>query len=215
MFIRAHSCFPRPLLRAVVVAVVAACSLSIAACHTSPAGPPHTATSASAVAQPSRTPSGASPRSYAVLSVRESCDLLDLDALTTALGPDAGPLTQPHEQRNSVASFVRCDRQYGVPATRSLVSLHAMVATSGSAQLIYDGTRAADAKAYSIAEVPGLAQSAYLRSDPQTGVHLSLYDGNLYLRVSINQIVRQRIPAATTSELLTAVARHVMAAMAA
>ena len=34
-----------------------------------------------------------------------------------------------------------------------------------------------------VADVPGLGYGAYTRIDPETGPHLTLYDGNLYLEI--------------------------------
>jgi hypothetical protein len=185
----------------------------LAGCH---ASPPVAASSSSVAAQPSVVPSTSSTHTYTYKSKQQGCDLLDLDQLTAALGNEAGSLTQPHYQETSVAYFARCDKQYGAPATRSLVSIQIMVVKSGSAQFFYDGLHTADAKTNTLSDVPGLAaQGAYAYTDPETGPHLTLYDGNLYLRISIKQIVAQRVPASTITDLMTAIARNSMSAMAA
>lgn len=213
----ARLCVPgRRPLRAAAIATAAAGMLAISACHASPPRPPTSASSAGVTAPPSIVPSTSSTHTYTYRSKQQGCDLLDLDQLTAALGNDSGSLTQPHYQETSVAYFARCDKQYGPPATRSLVSIQIMVVKTGSAQFFYDGLHTADAKTNTLSDVPGLAaQGAYAYTDPETGPHLTLYDGNLYLRISIKQIVAQHVAPNTIADLMTAIARNSMSAMAA
>jgi hypothetical protein len=205
-------------LRAALLTLVAeiACALAISACHASRPSPPDSTRSATVSTPSPVAPSTSSTHTYTYKSKQQGCDLLDLRALSAALGNDAGPLEHPHYEETAVAYFARCDRQYGPPGARSLVSIQIMVVKSGTAQFLYDGMRAGDAKATTISDTPGLAaQGAYTWTDPQTGPHLTMYDGNLYLRISISQIVRQGPSAATVTELMTAIARNSMSAMAA
>ncbi|RZU48719.1 hypothetical protein EV385_0437 [Krasilnikovia cinnamomea] len=77
-----------------------------------------------------------------------------------------------------------------------------------STEPIYQRMRGAAAKQFSITEVSGIGQGAYLYDDPQLGPHLATYDGNLNLEISL--IPRGgTVPDATT--LLTQVATGTLA----
>ena len=196
----------------------------VAACGTSPSSTARATPSASAsahppsIAPPSTTTSTSSTHTYTYRSTKNGCDLIQLDSLSAALGDDAGNLTNPHYQKTSVASFARCDRQYGAPGSRSLVGIQVMVGNPGTASAVADfwnGMRAADAKDYTLTADPGLAaQGAYGWADKQIGPHLTVYDGNLYLRISINQVTHQGVPATQVTELLNEIARNAMSTMA-
>jgi hypothetical protein len=203
----------RPALRAGFLAVAAGVVLAVSACHASPESPPATPPSASS--GPSSGPSTSRTHTYRYTSTQRGCDLLHLHALTAALGDDAGNLVPANYEETSVAYFARCDKQYGPPGDRSLASIQIMVVKDGDAQFFYDGLHQQDTKNYTIAEIPGIAAAAYTFTDPQTGPHLTLYDGNCYLRVSINQIVHHSVSSSTVTGLMTDIARNALAAMAA
>lgn len=204
------------------VCVLAAASAFLAACGTGSHSAPRATPPASASAHP---PSIAPPstgtsstHTYTYRSTTKGCDLIQLDSLSAALGDDAGNLANPHYEKTSVASFARCDRQYGAPGARSLVDIQVMVGNPGTASAVaafWNGMRTADAKDHTLTADPELAaQGAYGWTDDQIGPHLTVYDGNLYLRISINQITRQSVPAPQVTELLNEVARNAMSTMA-
>jgi hypothetical protein len=202
--------------RAAFLAIAAAVVLAVSACHASPESPAATAPSATPALSsgPPSGPSTSSTHIYRYTSTQRGCDLLNLDAVPTALGDDAGNLVSPNYEETSVAYFARCDRQYGAPGDRSLASIQIMVVKDGDAQFFYDGLHKQDAKNYTIAEVPSIAAAAYTFTDPQTGPHLTLYDGNCYLRISINQIVHHSVSSSTITGLMSDIARNALAAMA-
>lgn len=204
--------------------LAAACISLVAACGTSTTGTPRATQPASAsshppsIAPPSTAASTSSTHTYSYRSTKKGCDLIPFNSLSAVLGEDAGNLTNPHFQQTAVATFARCDRQFGALGSRSLVGIQVMVGTPGSASAVADfwnGMRAADAKGHTLTADPELAaQGAYGFTDDQIGPHLTVYDGNLYLRISINQITRQTVPPAQVTQLLNDVARNAMSTMA-
>lgn len=207
-------------LRTAVCVLTAACAFLVAACSTSPRATPRPSASAHppSIAPPSTATSASSTHTYTYRSTTKGCDLIQLDSLSAALGADAGNLANPHYEKTSVATFARCDRQYGAPGSRSLVDIQVMVGNPGTASAVaafWNGMRTADAKDHTLATDPELAaQGAYGWTDNQIGPHLTVYDGNLYLRISINQITRQSVPPTQVTELLNEVARNAMSTMA-
>ena len=63
-----------------------------------------------------------------------------------------------------------------------LVEIETFSGVSASDQ--YHGLRTAQEESIPVTDVPGLGQGAYTRIDPQTGPHLTVYDGNLYLEIA-------------------------------
>lgn len=113
------------------------------------------------------------------------CKIIDDQALTVRFGPlldaEKGP-----GRTGSGLTIVRCERQYGKTGARVGVLVEASVSDTASMQSQFDGLRkAGQAGGDKQTDVPGLGQGAYSYTDPLTGPHLAVYDGNLYLTVAI------------------------------
>jgi hypothetical protein len=113
------------------------------------------------------------------------CKIIDDQALTKLFGPlldaEKGP-----GRTGSGLSIVRCEREYGKTGARVGVLVEANVSDTTSMQSQFDGLRkAGEAGGDKQTEVPGLGQGAYSYTDPLTGPHLAVYDGNLYLTIAV------------------------------
>jgi hypothetical protein len=200
----------RPGRRAVLALVVTAMLATSACDHRISTSPRVPAISGRASAPaPSATTSG---RSYPAAT--NACDLFDDTRLVNALGVDAGVLIAPPSQHTRVLSVARCIRQYGPPASRSLVQLEVTVANHASAESLYSGLRAVHTRQYHLTDHPGLGQSAYSYTDPDTGAHLVTYDANLYLTILIQRTNGSTTQPATTSTLMADEAHHALTTLA-
>lgn len=214
----------RTRLRTAVCVLAAACAFLVAACGTSPSSTPRATRTVSAsahppsIAPPSTATSTSRTHTYTYRSTTKGCDLISLGSLAAALGGNGSNFEKPNYERTAIGDFARCDRQYGAPGARSLVSIQIMIAKPAAASVAegyWTHMRTADAKDYTLTTDPELAaQGAYGWTDDQIGPHLTVYDGNLYLRISINQGTHQTVPANRVTELLNEIARNAMSTMA-
>ncbi|MFF5291852.1 hypothetical protein [Paractinoplanes globisporus] len=194
------------------LAALTALGLGLTACgdgHRTAAGPsprPVTTNALSASPPPASAAPDA-PRTYQ--ATRDACAALDQTLLTGALGQDAGNLGAPRSETNSFATFARCQRQYGPRGDRSLVSLDIMIVKQDTAQTYYEGVRGAHQKSETITDIPGLGHGAYRYNDAQTGPHVVVYDGNLYLSISLIGDVTAA-SAGTAADLLEQIAGQAM-----
>jgi hypothetical protein len=194
--------------RAATAGVLAFAAVVLSACDHNAAPAPGSA--------PAATPlrPAASTGTHRYQSTTNACALLDLHRLIARLGPDAGDLGTPQGTANEGGEFVRCEHQFGVPKRRSLVDLQVMTDATGKAAAFYDGLRAVHSKEYRLSDVAGLAHGAYTYTDPSTGPHLVLVDGNLYLTIWIQTTPATADPAELTG-LMVDCARYAMTSLAA
>ncbi|UQU67372.1 hypothetical protein COUCH_14360 [Couchioplanes caeruleus] len=176
---------------------------------TQPTTKTRTSASAPTAAQSaSSAPSGTTAARY--LNRRDVCSTLDHARLTRALGADAGNLGKPRFSDTRISSLANCDRQYGPAGMRSLISLEVMTSKVGSVQAFYEGMRGAQQRSTAVADVPGVGQQAAVYTDPTTGPHLVVYDGNLYLSIALIPVNSSATEQLNTQELLVACAQHVL-----
>lgn len=170
--------------RTLLTGIALTTTLGIAACHNPPrasTGPPGVSTETpSPTIAPSRS---ATPNNYK--SAAKPCDAVDFRPLETVLGESTGdPLPEKATSAGPI-TFMTCSRRLG-PATAAATVLIEIETFRGvSAEDQYHGLRTAREQSMPITDVPGLGQGAYTRIDPQTGPHLTVYDGNLYLEIAV------------------------------
>lgn len=158
-------------------------TLGIAACQ-NPRGAPVTPPTATAeTPPPTSSPStSATPNTYK--AVKKPCDVVDFGPLETVLGKATGDLLPQKSSSTGLITFMTCSRRLG-PATAATTVLVEMDTFKGaSAEAQYRGLRTVQERSLSITDVPGIGQGAYTRIDPETGPHLTVYDGNLYLEIA-------------------------------
>lgn len=179
---------------------------------TQPASSTRASASASAAAQPAPSvPSGTTAARY--VNRRDACSTLDHALLTSKLGVDAGKLGKPRFNDTSTFSLAHCDHQYGPPGMRTMVSVEVMTTKEGSAQSFYEGIRAAQQKSTAVTDVPGVGQQAAVYTDPNTGPHLLVYDGNLYMSIALIPVSSASTEQLNTPELLVACTQHILGAL--
>ena len=169
--------------RTLLTGVALTATLGIAACHNPPDTPTAPPNATTASPPPTSAPStSATPNTYK--AVTKPCDVVDFRPLETVLGKVAGDPLPQKPTATGLITFMTCSRRLG-PATAATTVLVEMDTFQGvSAQAQYHGLRAVQERSMPVTEVPGLGQGAYTRIDPETGPHLTVYDGNLYLEIA-------------------------------
>lgn len=193
-------------------AVAALLCLAAGACQHANTSQPAVSRIASIAALPATSPPHPQ-NTHTYRPTGNPCSVLDRAHLITALGPDAGDLTEPQSVDNPLATVARCDHRFGQVTSRSIVAVETTIVKIGSAQTFYAGVRNAEQQNTTITDVRNLGQGAYLYNDARTGPHLVMYDDNLYLTVAVMTSGGPE-PATDIHLLLTQTARHAMTVLA-
>jgi hypothetical protein len=147
-------------------------------------------------------------------AVEKPCGVIDLPPLETVLGKDGGEIVPQSSRNLGPVTTMRCTRSLGTFESGGPVLVQIEIMKSMPAEVQYTGMRGVEKETMTLTDVPGLGQGAYTRIDPQTGPHLVVYDGNLYMVIAAGG--RQHNSAAAAPRVLDAavqVARHTLAAL--
>jgi hypothetical protein len=146
-------------------------------------------------------------------AVSKPCGVIDLAPLEAVMGKDAGEIVTQSSRGLGRVTVMRCNRSLGDFTTGGAVLIQIEILKNLPAEVQYAGLRGVEEKTTTLTDVPGLGQGAYTRVDPQTGPHLVVYDGNLYMVIAAGG--RQHTGAAAQPVLDAAVqvARHTLDAL--
>jgi hypothetical protein len=145
--------------------------------------------------------------------VDKPCDVIDLAPLEAVMGKDAGQIVPQSSRRLGPATIMRCNRNLGDFQTGGAVLIQIEILKNLPAEVQYTGLRGVEEKTATLTDVPGLGQGAYTRVDPQTGPHLVVYDGNLYMVIAAGGRQHTGAPAQPVLDAAVQVARHTLEAL--